>query len=198
MTLISTKNRLIIATQRTASTYSLQLHGSAYHCVSEPWNPWSQHYGQSTSESPVCVKTLIKDISSTPDQLRDAWPDIWHLRRRDRVGQILSLAVARARDRWNTHDDSIRDQWLQHHITLTESDCEAARLSVDDQLSQQDVWPCDHIIYTEDLVGAVDVDSDAWLIAPHSRVPSAPSVDLGGARSVIRNLTQCEQWCAPA
>ena len=198
MTLICTKNRLIIATQRTASTYSLQLHGASHHCVSEPWNPWSEHYGQSLTESPVCVKTLIKDLPSTPDELREAWPDIWHLRRRDRVGQILSLAVARVRDQWNTHDASIRDQWLEHDITLTESDCEAARLSIDDQLSQQDLWPCDHIIYTEDLVGAVDPDSDAWLIAPHSRVASTPSVDLGGARSVIRNLTQCEQWCEVA
>ena len=198
MTLKSTKNRLIIATQRTASTYCLQLHHSAYHCVSEPWNPWSEYHGASLVPSPVCVKTLIKDIHTTPNQLRDAWPDIWQLRRRDRVGQILSLAVARRRDCWNTHCVDERDQWLTQAITLTESDCEAARLSIDSQLAQQEEWPCDHIIYTEDLVGDIQQDSDAWLIAPGHRVGSLPSVNLRGARSVITNLTQCEQWLAVA
>ena len=198
MTLKSTKNRLIIATQRTASTYSLQLHHRAYHCVSEPWNPWSEYHGDALAPSPVCVKTLIKDLPDSPDQLRDAWPDIWHLRRRDRVGQILSLAVARRRDRWNTHDHAQRDQWLEQGITLTDQDCEAARISIDSQLAQQDEWPCDHIIYTEDLVGDIDQDSDAWLIAPSHRVRSLPSVNLKGARSVITNLNQCEQWLAVA
>lgn len=188
MTLKSRKNRLIIASQRSQSTYCLQLHERAYHCLSEPWDPASQDWGREwPQDQPLCVKTHAREIMSSADRVRDEWPDIWILQRRDRSAQILSLALARATDRWFVTPD-------MPSVRLTHSEVESARDSIDQQSQFLAEFPADHHVWREDLTGDVSQDSDLWLIAPQHQLDRPPSLPMPATQDRIINWHQCVNW----
>ena len=188
-------DRLIISSQRSASTYCLLLHERAYHCLSEPWDPASPDHARTPPQDrPWCLKCHAREVQQKPPGwVRDTYPDIWVLQRRDRVGQILSLAVARQRDLWSTHSVTQRDLWLTQPCELSRREVESARRSIDAQARFLEDFPADHRVFTEDLTGDVHQDSDLWLIPPSQQCDDN-QVRMGGARPVISNLADCELW----
>ena len=188
MTLKSRKNRLIIASQRSQSTYCLQLHERAYHCLSEPWDPASEDWGRvMPTTRPLCVKTHAREIMSQGLSVRDAWPDIWIIQRRDRTAQILSLALSRATDQWFATSDMAS-------ITLTKTEVKSARCSIDAQSQFLSEFPADHHVWREDLTGDVGQDSDLWLIAPQDQLTDPPSRPMPPTHDRIINWQECLNW----
>lgn len=178
---------VIVSTQRTGSTYLLNLYQKQSKTISEPFDPASSTWNTvdwSTKENTV-IKTHVSEWISLPLTLRKKVDYIIQLQRRNIFEQCASLARARITEIWHSHQDEYPSCHCDRTTFIT------AYRHILNQISLMDLCEYDVRYYYEDFTGNPHEDSKMLDI---KIVNEQVSKKLPLISETIINWEECKQW----